>query len=274
MFSTELRYRSIYLKNVRSLVLTSFVSHKTIAHLDLQISQRRLYFRSRYRHWFPIDKTFFLGKDFFCTEESLRNNLVPERRLLYNLNLDFPDGREYSNLRSGSPPVSLPYNYTSLFVAVRVGKYVLEDTLVTLIKPACEQTGCTFKLFKWMADFRPLETVYVPLPIQYSCAMILYRNCVDSEFVMKCSGKLIVPYVFLGTRELKVFEYLLYHARLCDFDVNSFLIKYSCRSSFVDFCIEHLGFRLVHSILKYQDTVYYTEESYEVYKKKIIPDIM
>ncbi|GBN62784.1 hypothetical protein AVEN_232806-1 [Araneus ventricosus] len=272
MFSTELRYRPVYLDDVRSLVLTSFFSHKTISHLDLQISQRRLYFQRRYRRWIRKDDTFFLEKDFFCTEESLRNNLVPERRLLYTLNLDFPDGREYSNLRSGSPPVSLPDNYASLFVAIRVGDHIFSEALVMLIKSAWEQTGWTFKLLKWMAEFRPLESINVPLTVQYSCARFLYRDCVDSEFAMKCCGKLILPYVLLRTGELNVLEYLLYHARLCDFDISS--AEYTCRSSFTDFCIERLGFRFVHSILKYEDTVYYTEESYEVYKKKIIPNIM
>ncbi|GBO40845.1 hypothetical protein AVEN_267584-1, partial [Araneus ventricosus] len=255
-FSTELKYSLCFLNDARSIVITSFSSRKSISHLDIQIIQQSLYYQRR--------KRFLLKKSFFCTEESLRNHLVPKRRLLYTLNLDFDVRREYSNLKNGSVPHSLFYSYESLFVAVRGHDGFFKYALAWLIKEACLQGDSKLKLLKWMVAFRPLESISIPLRVQDSCVMVLYRECVDPEFVKEFFVRFMKLGVFLLRRDLKNLDYVLFHARLCNFGERS---EMSCRSSMTDHCIKYHCFRPVPSVLKYEDTVYYTENSYEVYKK-------
>ncbi|GBM62769.1 hypothetical protein AVEN_41499-1 [Araneus ventricosus] len=260
-FATDLRYRVVNLETAASIVMLSFASHKTVSHLDLQISQRAL---SDHRQ-FPLWDGRSVKKSFFCTEESLRNKLEPKRRLLYNLHLDFPHGREYSNFKNDFLPL-WSLNDFSLFVGVRLPSYILIDMLIEQMEQAFEQTDCKFKLLKWMADFRPLELASIPERFQLSCAKLLYHECVDSEFAAKFFDKFIELNSFHSTEVLKVLEYFLYHARVCDFHVRSRMMH---SSSVADVCIQALNFRIVHSILKYEDTAYYTEKCYLVYKSLV-----
>ncbi|GBM62768.1 hypothetical protein AVEN_41498-1 [Araneus ventricosus] len=188
-------------------------------------------------------------KSFFCTEESLRNKLRPKRRLLYTLHLDIPHGREYNNLKYY--PSQTLFKNRDLFVGVRVFSEILINMLVNLLEQDFERTDCKYKLLKWMTDFRPLESASLPaaLPAAFelSCAKLLYNECVDSKFASKCFDKFIHLDSFSRKEETKVLEYLLYHARLCDFHVRS---KKIYPVSVTDDCIRILNFRIVHTILK------------------------
>ncbi|GBO41911.1 hypothetical protein AVEN_76803-1 [Araneus ventricosus] len=268
-FSNELKYRVVMLKDEGSIVLTSFVVQKSLSYLDLQLSEhilalRREHFVGTYCH-----SSFFLI-NFFSTEESLRNSLEPKRRLLYTLHLDVPQGKEYSNFRNGPASSTVHESFESLHLVVSINNCFYSSVLSRLVETAFDRANEKFTLLKLLVDLDEGEDPRgLREDIGYFYLNHLYRECINSNFVVKCLRKIIYLTDLLKMEQPKLLEYFLYHACKSDFDLIKIL---RWRESIANICIRESCFRSLQSVLKYEDKSCYSENSYNYYGSSVWND--
>ncbi|KAF8795936.1 hypothetical protein HNY73_000380 [Argiope bruennichi] len=260
-FYTTLRYSSVELVDISNIVQCSFLFHKSISYLDLNLSEYARY-RQLYRGT-GSGHRYLTWRNFINTEESCRNVLIPQRKLLYSLHLDIPHGREFS-LRKGRTPHHFDYDSESIFVVVCIKENFFNPLFFRIFEFAFEQTCDKLKLIGWLVNFESPELANPPMRILNRFLTELYLKCTDSDLVNKCSKKFHLIGSLCRQEQPKMLEYLLYHANKSAYN------KKKCPSSkpsFIDMCISSSYLLNVGPYLKYRNEACFSSNAYTHFKR-------
>ncbi|GBL77350.1 hypothetical protein AVEN_41773-1 [Araneus ventricosus] len=261
-FYSTLRHSAVEIVDARNIVQCSFLLHKSITYLDLNLSEYGHYRLGRYIIMGGGHRRL-TWRNFINTEDSCRKVLIPARRLLYTLHLDIPQGREF-NLRNGPITRHYDYNSESIHVDIRIKDIFFHSLFFSILECAFVNGSDKLKLIRWLLDFAPPELANLPNRILNHFLTEMHLECTDSIFVNKCLKKFHLIGSICRQEQPKILEYLLYHANKSAYSTKKCP---SSKPSFIDMCISSLYLLNIGPYLKYRNEACFSTSAYTHFKR-------
>ncbi|KAF8770354.1 hypothetical protein HNY73_017899 [Argiope bruennichi] len=248
-FTSKLQYRNVQLWTAADVVQFSFIVQTSICHLDLELCQSYKV-NNKYSFFGRDYPSFSYSKCFVNSEEKCRKILETNRKLLYTLHLDLPQGRDWG-LKNDSEPEYLSYYRRIPHIAkILTGDEFFITILKKIINYACVNSHHSLKVLKWFLRFYELKSFDLSdLPdfILNHFIDCMHPGISDMDFVKECFKKLnFKNWVDPGRKPERVAN-LLYQVRR----VEAKLGDIYWILGFVIRCLLHSSFAYVREVLKF-----------------------
>lgn len=254
----KLRYETIRLHSMEMISKYSFIAHRSINHLDLSLRE----FSSLREKRKVLVRLLFCSADpayskkFVNTAEGCRKALKLERRWLYTLHLDLPNGRENDVLSLAAYSGQCWKPKTFCFNELTVSDSVYKKSFRRFIEEALKKNGMEMNfvrrhvaLMKRVLGVRMFEVN----SLEDRILNFLFATCTDSDIVIEFLPLLDLNSWLLTNPRLSVLEYLLHHAYRGRYDLR----LNDSQGALVNECFFNSRFKYAELLLKYQNAPFY-----------------
>ncbi|GBM28291.1 hypothetical protein AVEN_233167-1 [Araneus ventricosus] len=260
----ESRSSYIIVNDTKDVVKYSFVLHKSVDHLDLNLCEYSSFKRKTLMTKRVWDNQVFVENNFVCTEESCRKNLSRNRRLLYKLHLDVSEELE-SSLRNGSRSKYDRYHSCGILLnEVSLSEGYHERLLNQIITDLLRKTRQRVKLIRNILKIMK----FIALPVMHvseinRCFKILRSNFADTKTVQEFSANVCLNDWKVYHLTAENVDFLLHHA---DRTIYNKEIYHLCRD-WVNNDVPLYDFEYAAPLLKYYDSPKFCETAYNFAKR-------